>query len=469
MLKIVTFDQSLVYDLTHLGKIFFDQVEWVTTPEVEGPCLAVSQVEGGVKVSLTVAGEEIFSREMILDKNLVKGEAYEALSLVKASRSPYGILVGVRPVKLVHQLFDEALDRNQVEDRLMTTFKVAPHKARLLTEIALRERPYVKRDLDKISVYVGIPFCPSICTYCAFPSNDLKKKPHLLAPYMARLNEEISYTADLLKKHGLVVDNLYVGGGTPSVLDEVLLEEFLKVLNRSFDLDRIGEFTFEAGRADTITREKLRLMKAHGVTRVCLNPQSMDREVLARINRGHEPEEIRRAMTLIRETGFDSVNMDLIAGLPGDSARGFIASLKEVVSMGPDNITLHTLSIKKSASLDRQDLMATEEIAEALAYSSEYLEDRGFTPYYLYRQKNILGNFENIGYALTGKESPYNIRMMEEQHPILALGVGGVSKKIHSKNHFDRVQNFRSVEEYLSRFQEVLDKKAFILNLTPED
>ncbi|OPL07965.1 MAG: hypothetical protein AVO33_02490 [delta proteobacterium ML8_F1] len=469
MLEISSQDKSLIYDLTHLGRIFFEKILWVEEPSGQVPYLEVSQHGDRARIELFSAGRRIFFQEVPGQKNLIKGAAYEGLSRLKPSGSPYGILVGVRPVKLVHQLFDEGFQSDQVEEILNSTFKVSPQKATLLTAIASLERPYVKLDTENLSVYMGIPFCPSICTYCAFPSNDVTRKGHLLKPYMEKLNQEIVYAAGLIKSRALVVDNLYVGGGTPSVIDENLMQNLLGTINDCFDMSQVKEFTFEAGRADTITEEKLRLLKSGGVTRVCLNPQSMDQEVLFAVNRRHEPGAVFQAMEWIQKTGFHSVNMDLIVGLPLDTAEGFKKTLKTVVAMGPENITVHTLSIKKGAGLDPWSLMAPPEISASLKFSAEYLEEKGYKPYYLYRQKNILGNFENIGYTVSDRASLYNIRMMEEQHPVLALGVGGVSKKIHSKDHFDRVQNFRSVEDYLSRFDEVLQKKEQILNLTPEE
>ncbi|MCD6434866.1 MAG: coproporphyrinogen dehydrogenase HemZ, partial [Clostridiales bacterium] len=260
---------------------------------------------------------------------------------------------------------------------------------------------------------------------------------------------------------------IYIGGGTPTSITNKQLESLLSIINEYINPNDLIEYTIEAGRPDTITHEKLETIKKYGVTRICLNPQSMNNKVLEKIGRNRTREDILKAFEMVKEFNFDAINMDLIVGLPDDTLETLKATIDEVISMRPENITVHTLAIKKSSeinqNLEKYKFAKSDDIHKMLQYVSEKMSENGYEPYYLYRQKNILGNFENLGYALEGKESTYNMRIIEERHNILALGVGGVSKKIIKDDYFIRIPNFRSVEDYIDRFDEIIDRKKKFL------
>lgn len=471
MLKILEFNEKLMYDISHIARLFFDEVRWVKEVDGSNYELIIAASGDEASVSLSLNGEGIHFLIGNDSKNSIKKMIYKSLNIVKESKSQYGILVGVRPVKVVHQLMDQAYEIERIKEILSEDYMIHEDKIELLLEVALKEREYIVSDLDAISLYIGIPFCPSICTYCSFPSNDIHKKGKLVEPYIERLCEEIDYTFELIEKNFRVVDNIYIGGGTPTAITAVQLERIFEHLSSKIDLRDLKEFTVEAGRPDSITKDHLDAMKTYGVNRVCLNPQTLNNEVLTQIGRKHTAEDIKEMMNVIDAYNFDSVNMDLIIGLPHDTLESVKKTIREVIDMGPNNITVHTLAIKKASYMknngDSTILLDSQTIEKMLDHASTELRAHDYAPYYLYRQKNILGNFENIGYALPGKESIYNIRIIEERHNILALGVGGVSKQVFNKElGFNRIPNFRSVEDYITRFDEMLSKKEKFFNLT---
>ncbi|MBN2260832.1 MAG: coproporphyrinogen dehydrogenase HemZ [Clostridiales bacterium] len=470
MIKLIQIPKEMQYDFTHIARIFFDEVQNTIQIDNEGYELYYSSVDNETKVSLFFDGEMMNESVSENEKMSVKKSLYDLLSTVKKSKSQYGILVGVRPVKVVHKLLDENKSVLEAKEIMMEKFRVDPIKADLLIDVAITERKLIFKDYDAISLYIGIPFCPSICTYCSFPSNDINKKSNLVDPYMEMLLEEIKTTFKLLNMTNKKVDNIYIGGGTPTSISAQQLETLLKTLDDYVDIEMVGEYTVEAGRPDTITDEKLKIMKNYGVNRICINPQSMNNEVLKVIGRNHTKEDIFSAYKMIEHYNFNAINMDLIVGLPEDTIESLKETVKEVLILQPDNITVHTLAIKKASHIknnpEQYHLLNSQKISEMLKYIEISMKENGYKPYYLYRQKNILGNFENVGYALDGKESIYNMRIIEEKHNILALGVGGVSKKIVGENHFNRIPNFRSVEDYIHRFDEMISRKRTFLNLT---
>ena len=315
----------------------------------------------------------------------------------------------------------------------MCAISVTPQRARLALEAAetgLR----VQNDLkpNDISLYVGIPFCPTRCAYCSFVAQSVEKSFALVEPYLAALFDEIEQAGAMVRSLGLHIKSFYMGGGTPTTLTVEQMDRLLTRLERSFDFTSLAESTIEAGRPDTIDPEKLAVLRAHGVTRVSVNPQTMEDRVLAAIGRRHTADDIRRAMREVMAAGFPHVNMDLIAGLPEDTPEGFRRSLDEVLSMGADNITVHTLSLKKGSriTLEGSRIPSADEVAEMLDYADPTLRKHGFEPYYLYRQKYMSGSFENVGWTRPGGEGLYNIYIMEELHSILSLGAGGSTKMV---------------------------------------
>lgn len=455
-MKLTLDNEKLLYDIKSVVALFDgDKTDYE---------LAIKSNNDEYFLSLLKGGEEVFSFNAS-GKLELKQAIHEALKnegMKNSSR--WGILYGVRPMKVVHALMQEGHMDSEIVDLLVSEYKFARDNAIFAVDIARREKDIISEKRDRLSIYASIPFCPSICTYCSFPTEDAARKGRLMEPYIEKLILEMEHSAELAKQKGVIVDNIYIGGGTPSVLDENLLEKLLRAVVNSFDMSLVDEFTFEAGRPDTMTEEKIMLLKEYGVTRICLNPQTMNDRTLGLIGRKHSSDSIRIWKGKLSET-FDSVNMDLIAGLPGETFDDFKNTLDSISDMRPENITIHNLAIKSASELknnrDKYKLPDSNELEMMIAYSKEKLKQSGYEPYYLYRQKNMVGNFENIGYSIPGHISVYNVRIMEEKHPILALGVGGVSKKIISEDHFERIPNFRSVEDYISRFGETLEKKNY--------
>ena len=345
----------------------------------------------------------------------------------------WGSLTGVRPSKVAVSLLREGKAPAAVLTELEEVYSVTPQRARLALEAAetgLR----VQNDLkpNDISLYVGIPFCPTRCAYCSFVAQSVEKSFALVEPYLAALFDEIEQAGAMVRSLGLHIKSFYMGGGTPTTLTAEQMDRLLTRLERSFDFTSLAESTIEAGRPDTIDPEKLAVLRAHGVTRVSVNPQTMEDRVLAAIGRRHTADDIRRAMREVMTAGFPHVNMDLIAGLPEDTPEGFRRSLDEVLSMGADNITVHTLSLKKGSrlTLEGSRIPSADEVAEMLDYADPILRKHGFEPYYLYRQKYMSGSFENVGWTRPGGEGLYNIYIMEELHSILSLGAGGSTKMV---------------------------------------
>ena len=345
----------------------------------------------------------------------------------------WGSLTGVRPSKVAVSLLREGKAPAAVLTELEEVYSVTPQRARLALEAAetgLR----VQNDLkpNDISLYVGIPFCPTRCAYCSFVAQSVEKSFALVEPYLAALFDEIEQAGAMVRSLGLHIKSFYMGGGTPTTLTAEQMDRLLTRLERSFDFTSLAESTIEAGRPDTIDPEKLAILRAHGVTRVSVNPQTMEDRVLAAIGRHHTADDIRRAMREVMAAGFPHVNMDLIAGLPEDTPEGFRRSLDEVLSMGADNITVHTLSLKKGSriTLEGSRIPSADEVAEMLDYADPILRKHGFEPYYLYRQKYMSGSFENVGWTRPGGEGLYNIYIMEELHSILSLGAGGSTKMV---------------------------------------
>ena len=356
------------------------------------------------------------------------GAAREALGIAP----PWGSLTGVRPTKVAAALL-RAGGRELAERELAETYCVTPARRRLAIEAAEAGlRAAASLAPEDISLYIGIPFCPTRCAYCSFVSQSVEKTFALVEPYLDALCAELAEAGAAVRRLGLRVRSFYMGGGTPTTLSVSQLDRLLAALAEHFDLSACAEQTVEAGRPDTIDAEKLAALRARGVTRLSVNPQSMDDAVLAAIGRRHTAEDVRRAMRLVREAGFAHVNMDLIAGLSADTPEGFARSLDECISMGADNVTVHTLSLKKGSriTLEGASLPGGEDVAKMLDYADGALRMHGYAPYYLYRQKYMSGGFENVGWALPGAESLYNICIMEELHGILSLGAGGSTKMV---------------------------------------
>ena len=364
----------------------------------------------------------------------------------------WGSLTGVRPAKVALSLIREG-GKARAEKELQELYCVTPARARLAIEAAdAGIRAAAELEPNDISLYVGIPFCPTRCAYCSFVAQSVEKSFSLVEPYLEALFDEIAAAGQLVRELGLNIKSFYMGGGTPTTLSASQMDRLLTKLEQNFDFTSLAELTIEAGRPDTIDEEKLRVLRAHNTTRVSINPQTMEDNVLAAIGRRHTADDIRRAMEQVRTASFPHVNMDLIAGLPEDTPEGFARSLDEVISMGADNITVHTLSLKKGSriTLEGSRIPGADEVAQMLDYADPTLRKNGFAPYYLYRQKYMSGSFENVGWTKPGGTGLYNIYIMEELHSILSLGAGGSTKMVGG-GQIRRAFNAKYPREYIDR------------------
>lgn len=390
---------------------------------------------------------------------------YKAGTALLGSEPPWGALTGVRPVKLPTRALLAGATPAQARRELEKDYFVSPERAKLAVDCA-RASVEARQSLkdDEVSLYVGIPFCPTRCAYCSFVSADVGRTLCLVEPYLEGLLREAEETGRILKELGLNVRSFYVGGGTPTTLSADQLERLLSGCEAALPLTGCTEYTVEAGRPDTITREKLEVLKAHRIGRISINPQTLEDHVLEAIGRKHSAGEFRSAQKLAAGVGFSCVNMDLIAGLPLDSFDGFRRSLEGVLAMEPENVTVHTLALKKGSRLMEQQggrLPSGDEVAQMLDFSKKILTTRGYIPYYLYRQKYMSGSLENVGWSRPGAGSLYNIVMMEELHTVVSLGAGGVTKLIGEGKIF-RLTNPKYPHDYLSGLDKVLEQKKEI-------
>ncbi|MBO5078815.1 MAG: coproporphyrinogen dehydrogenase HemZ [Oscillospiraceae bacterium] len=380
----------------------------------------------------------------------------------------WGALAGVRPTKLSTKHLLEGGMEESADALLKEEYYVTAERRKIAIQCSKASvQAVAATEKQDISLYIGIPFCPTRCSYCSFVSRTVGKKTALLDQYLSCLLQEVEATGRLLKEAGRTVRTLYIGGGTPTTLSAGQLKTLMEAVRQHIDLSRCAEYTVEGGRPDTLSEEKLQTLKSLGADRVSINPQTMIDHVLQACGRPHTAEDVRRVFRQAQEAGFGDINMDLIAGLPEDSFAGFQKSLDELIAMNPSNITVHTLALKKGADLfeSRQKLPSREEVAQMLLYSRQQLTQAGYQPYYLYRQKYMSGNYENIGWSRDNRDCLYNIYMMEELHPIVSLGGGGMSKVNLPEGRLERFHNPKFPEQYIEQFDKVLEQKKTLCDL----
>lgn len=482
-MNITTNCREIEYEVTTLIHIFFKKNQegslQVEAVEKEGSFSAVCELcyeektyHGSFSFAASVKAEAFEQKRFLCAA--AAHAVYQAATQAIAPREisfPWGLMMGIRPVKMVHEYVKNGYSYEAALSRLQMLYGVSEQKKSLLNTVAKNEIALMDAMPDhSISLYIGIPFCPTRCLYCSFVSTDMRNSARYMENYVANLQKEIAYVGHLLKNSQQKIQCVYIGGGTPTSLSPIDLEKMLSSICQSFDLSHMTEFTVEAGRADTITEDKLRVMADFPVNRISVNPQTMHDETLQLIGRCHSVADVHRAYHLARTCTNFSINMDLIAGLPGENASMFYQSLEEVMSMEPDDITVHTMSIKRASRLkgeaEHMRLMQAKEAESMVAYASTRLQEQKYQPYYLYRQKNMIGNLENVGYAKSGHESFYNVNIMEEIQTILAMGCGGVSKIVDRESgKISRVFNFKDPMEYESRFHEMLDRKDEAVSL----
>ena len=468
MIKIESKKNKFTYNVYHVTKAFYPKEDIVqTVDEKQEPLVKIHLPEG---TCFSLAPEECVQTEDVQEeKRDVTKKVYQFLSKQTGQKLAWGMLTGVRPTKLVMQKIEQGMTKEEIFGFLKEQYCVGDKKAQIAYEIACREKALLDQ-LDcknGYSLYAGIPFCPSICSYCSFSSSPIAEWKDQVDCYLDAMIKELKATAKLMQ--GKTLDTVYIGGGTPTTLEADQLDRLLGTIRENFDLEHVLEFTVEAGRPDSITEDKLRVIRKHGVGRISINPQTMQQKTLDVIGRRHTVEDVVRIFHLARELGFDNINMDLIAGLPGEHPEEMEDTLRQIKELAPDSLTVHALAMKHGSRLTRERAASTEkqnykqmarELEEMIDMARKAAGEMGLYPYYLYRQKNIAGNFENVGYAKVDKAGIYNILIMEEKQPIIALGAGGSSKLVFDHGQrIERVENVKDVSNYISRIDEMIERK----------
>lgn len=393
---------------------------------------------------------------------------YLCLQSLTGITPPWGLMTGIRPVKRMADLLNSGMDKEQSFKALKDRFMVSDKRLELAYMTAVNQIPLISGYSKKtVSLYISIPFCPTRCSYCSFVSHSMDSAYRLIPDYIDYLCREIAITGKVIKDLDLKIDTVYIGGGTPTSITAEQLKKVTDALAENIDMSAVREYNVEAGRADTITREKLKVIKDAGADRISVNPQTLNNEVLKIIGRNHTAEDTINAFLTAREVGFDNINMDLIAGLPGDTPESFHNTLDRILKLEPESITVHTLTIKRSASLyeKNQSKFAKAPAAEMLDESIKRLPENDYLPYYLYRQKNTVENLENIGFAKKGRESLYNIFIMDETQTILGAGCAASTKIVQPDGKITRIHNYKFPYEYINRFDELMKKKQKIYEL----
>ena len=464
----------------HDDRYAVEQLQMALFPvDAEGE--ATSALHRGKKwltavTSITLDGHTVRASKRILAdgetvrlrRQTLQQSYYQAAVQVLPELPPWGALAGVRPTKITTKHLLEGGTEKTADALMRDIYYVTPDRRRLAIDCS-RSTVAAANLLEKddVSLYVGIPFCPTRCAYCSFVSRSIGKRTELMDPYLQALYREIAVTGKLMAQSGKTVRTIYIGGGTPTTLTAAQMAQLLDTIRDSFDLSRCIEFTVEGGRPDTLDAEKLRVIAEHGADRMSINPQSMVDSVLRASGRPHRAEDVLRAYDQATDAGYKAVNMDLIAGLPGDDLAGFRHSLDTVAALNPANITVHTLALKKGADLfeKREGLSSAQEVTQMVAYANDTLRSLGYKPYYLYRQKYMSGSFENVGWSRDNLDCLYNIYMMEEVHTIVSLGGGGMNKVNLPGGKLQRFHNPKFPEQYIEQIDSVLTQKEELFSL----
>lgn len=463
------------FELENLTRLFFpnEKITVIRDFSEPQPPYIYTEVSDKITISVNIGSfnkSETAVKKLTDDDNeLVSAQLlYKLLCDFTGLTQPWGILTGVRPVKLLRRLAEESSEEQAVK-KFEKDFFVSNEKIALSRETEHNERKILELSKpESFSLYVGIPFCPSRCSYCSFVMASIERAEKLIEPYTKLLCEEIKQTAEIANKLGLRLETVYFGGGTPTTLSAEQLDTVLGTVNKSFDMSTCREFTVEAGRPDTIDIAKLFALKENKVDRISINPQTVNDEVLKTIGRKHTAQQFFDAFELARKCGFDNINTDLIAGLPTDTTESFKNSLDSIVRLNAECITVHTLCMKRASRLTTEgvtlDLQQARDAREMLAYTQNILGQNEYIPYYMYRQSRMVGNLENVGWSKKGFESLYNVYVMDETHTILACGSGGVTKlKRNNPDYLERIFNFKYPYEYIDRFDELIQRKSGIM------
>lgn len=446
-------EESSGYGLPDLNIVF----------EKEAVLLSVSCGEG--QTASFAANKVEISEDMPRPevKNRLKQLIYATLSKHTGKQLPWGTLTGIRPTKIPMLLLEEGVNDEDILAYMADKYYAGEEKSRLALDIAKREKKLLEtlHYENGYSLYIGIPFCPTTCLYCSFTSYPIVSWKKRVGEYLGALEKEIDFVAQQYGEK--VLDTIYIGGGTPTTLEPAELERLLLKLRNTLDLSHLKEFTVEAGRADSITAEKLKVLKEYGVSRISVNPQTMKQETLDFIGRKHTVEQVKEAFLLARQAGFTNINMDLILGLPKEEAADVRNTMEQVMALDPDSLTVHSLAIKRASRLsqwiEENGIDTLNNTDETMRITMDGAERMGMVPYYLYRQKNMSGNFENVGYAREGKFGIYNILIMEEKQTIVALGAGSITKRVFADGRIERCDNVKDVKLYIDKIDEMIERK----------
>lgn len=477
------------YDIHSIVKAFYpDKTIKVITPETDAEKTAELMKEAGAlhgsiafenkQVLLCMEQQEYiweWEKELAADaeafshdyKDAFKGFLYRSLCAHTGKTLPWGNMTGIRPTKIAMSMLTEGKSHGEIQAYYQDKHYVSDEKALLSIDIAERERKLLStlHYEDGYSLYIGIPFCPTTCLYCSFTSYPIGAHRKRVEQYIDCLIREMDYVSEVYKDK--ILDTVYIGGGTPTTLEADQLDRLITALKEHFDFNTVQEFTVEAGRADSITREKLEVLYKHGVDRISVNPQTMNQKTLDIIGRRHTVEQVVEAYEMAREIGFSNINMDLILGLPGEDVAEVTHTIEEVKKLNPDSLTVHSLAIKRASKLAQwiqtHDISCINNTDETMAIAVGGAKAMDMLPYYLYRQKNMSGNFENVGYARDGKFGIYNILIMEELQTIVALGAGSITKRVCGDGRIERCDNVKDVELYIAQIDEMIDRKRKLL------
>jgi len=465
MIKIITTEDKYGYDIHSLFKAFFSSEDVKVIVSSDGKYEADE-------------GDKIYDIDVSVSKNDLKKNIYRMLSLETKRELPWGNLTGIRPTRIVMNLIEEGMNDEEIFKYMKDNYYTSDEKTALSLSIAHREKEILKNiDYDNgYSLYIGIPFCPTTCLYCSFTSYPICSYADIVDDYIECIMKEIDYVSENFK--GKTLDTIYVGGGTPTTLLPEQIERLLGYVYDKLDVSKVKELTVESGRPDSITREKLATMKKMGVTRISVNPQTMRDKTLELIGRRHTVSQLVDSYNMAREEGFDNINMDIILGLPYETADDVRYTMEEIKKLAPDDLTVHSLAIKRGSKLaevlkqkelkgeQKGDVFSSiKNTEEMMKIASEGALSMGLTPYYLYRQKNISGNFENTGYARPGKAGIYNILINEEVQSIVALGAGTVTKRVYGYDgRIERCDNVKDVKLYMSQIDEMIQRKKALFS-----
>ncbi len=481
-MKLCNIGHNFDYEMEKLIRLFlpFEKIEVLhkVEPDVRYAVCQVMQDGDDIKVCVNLVlenGQAEFSA--LVDRQIhdtrketqheLGRQLFYCFEKLMGYRPDWGILTGVRPAKLFLRYCNE-YDNKYAESFFKNKFLVNEQKLELCKNAVAGEEEIIKLSRDNsFSLYLSVPFCPTRCSYCSFVSHSVEKAQDIIPQYVEYLCRELVITAEIAKKLDLRLETVYMGGGTPTTLTAEQLNRVLGTVNDCFDMSDVREFTVEAGRPDTIDADKLSVIKQNGVTRISINPQTMNDNVLKAIGRRHTASDTVAAFNLARKIGFDNINMDLIAGLPTDTSESFKGTLDQILKLNPESVTVHSLSMKRASTLNtsgqREEIKLGAEASKMVNYSREILTKSGILPYYMYRQSKTVGNLENVGYAKSGFEGLYNVYIMDETHTILACGASAVTKlKDSSQKNIKRIFNYKYPYEYISGFDELISRKTEI-------